>query len=194
MNDAPRPTTQRPQLNPLAVHADLGPLTPMGLAAVAHRAWRALREGRAMPAAATPGRTVPESGNPLEEYRAVGEFMRLYATLRFYQLALLLGTTGSIVSALSSHAVRQSLARAEILKAGGLLVTLALLVMELRASSHWVGLRRRGNELAAVLRFEGFPNTNRWSPLSTSGASFYLHLIVAALWLTSLFIPFQPPL
>ena len=132
-----------------------------------------------------------ESGNPGEEYRSVCEFMRLYATLRFYQLALLLGTTGSIVTALSSDAVRTAFARAQLLKTGGLIVSLAFLVMEFRASSYWHGLRRRGNELAQVLRFQPFPTSSRWNPLTTSGASFYLHVVVATLWLASMCLRLQ---
>ena len=47
---------------------------------------------------------VQSAGSPADEYKSVCEFMRMYATLRFYRLALLLGTTGSIVTALSSAA------------------------------------------------------------------------------------------
>lgn len=134
----------------------------------------------------------PAHVDPTEEFKCVCDFMRMYATLRFYQLALLLGTTGSIITALSSNAVRASFARAEFLKTGGLIVSLAFLVMEFRASSHWHGLRQRGNELAQALRFRAFPASSRWDPLTTSGAGFYLHALVATLWLASLFFHFQP--
>lgn len=133
------------------------------------------------------GSTAP-SGNPADEYRSVCEFMRLYATLRIYQLALLLGTTGSIVTALASAAFRVGLVRSELLRAGGLLVTLVLLLMDFRATSHWQRLRRRANELARALQYQPFLHASRWNPLTTSGAGFYLHGLVAALWLTSLFI------
>ncbi|GAA4359762.1 hypothetical protein GCM10023165_56240 [Variovorax defluvii] len=139
---------------------------------------------------ATPAESV--SSDPAEEYKCVCDFMRLYATLRFYQLALLLGTTGSIITALSSHAVRTGFARAELLKAGGLVVSLAFLVMEFRSTTYWHGLRDRGNALARQLRFMCFPTPSRWNPLTTSGAGFYLHVVVAALWLTSLFLRMQP--
>jgi hypothetical protein len=131
-------------------------------------------------------------GNPADEFKSVCEFIRQYATLRFYQLALLLGTTGSIVTALSSNTVRQSLVRTEFLKAGGLIVSLALLVMEFRASSYWHGLRDRSNELARELGFRSFPESSRWNPLTTTGSGFYLHVIVASLWFASLFIRLQP--
>lgn len=133
-------------------------------------------------------------GNPAEEYKCVCDFMRLYATLRFYQLALLLGTTGSIITALSSNAVRTSFARAEFLKTGGLIVSVAFLVMEFRASSYWHHLRDRGNELAAALGYRPFPTPSRWDPLTTSGAGFYLHAFVATLWLASLAFRLQPGL
>jgi len=129
-----------------------------------------------------------DCSNPFEEYKNICEFMRLYATLRFYQLALLLGTTGSIVTALSSSAVRASFAGAEILKTGGLVISLAFMVMEFRASSYWHRLRNRGNELALGLGFQTFPESSRWNPLTTSGAGFYLHVFVAALWVASLFL------
>lgn len=124
----------------------------------------------------------------IEEYKCVCAFMRQHATLRFYQLALLLGTTGSIVTALSSQAVRASAMRIDMLKCGGLLVALALLIMEYRSSTYWHSLRQRGNELATSLAFHRFSASSRWSPLTTSGVGFYLHALIAALWLASLFL------
>jgi hypothetical protein len=175
----PRLASLRPPADP-SLHA---------LAGNAHVLWRLATHSRQPPAPPL------ESGNPAEEYKNVCEFMRLYATLRFYQLALLLGTTGSIVSALASYAVRTNFARAEILKTGGLLISLALLVMEVRATSNWTSLRRRGNELAAVLSYEPFPaSSSRWNPLTTGGAGFYLHALVATLWFVSLFLRLQPGL
>jgi hypothetical protein len=133
-----------------------------------------------------------DSGSPSDEYKCVCEFMRQYSMMRFYQLALLLGTTGSIVTALSSNAVRTSFAGTDFLKSGGLIVSLALMVMELRATSYWHRLRNRGSELARLLRYAPFPASSRWNPLTTSGAGFYLHAAVASLWLASLFVRFQP--
>jgi hypothetical protein len=124
----------------------------------------------------------------IEEYKCVCAFMRQHATLRFYQLALLLGTTGSIVTALSSQAVRASALRIDLLKGGGALVALALLVMEYRSSTYWHSLRRRGNELASVLGFHRFSTSSRWSVLTTSGVGFYLHAVVAVLWAASLLL------
>ena len=156
--------------------------SPYGLATNAFQVWRMASHGAGD--AATHG-----SGSPAEEYKSVCEFMRLYATLRFYQLALLLGTTGSLVTALASAAVRSGFARPDLLRAGGLLVSLAFMVMEFRASSYWHGMRRRGNELAASLGYQPFPVSSRWHPLTTSGASFYLHVAVALLWGASLIHP-----
>ena len=134
---------------------------------------------------------VAEPGNAADEYKVVCEFLRLYATLRFYRLALLLGTTGSIVTALSSEAVRTSFLRIELLRGGGLVVSLAFLVMEFRATTLWHSLRDRCNELARGLRFQPNPSSSRWHPLTTSGACFYLYALVAALWLASLFMSVQ---
>lgn len=131
------------------------------------------------------GEHVSDATTQVAEFKCVCDFMRQYATLRFYQLALLLGTTGSIVTALASNAVRSSAERADFLKAGGLVVTLALMVMEFRASSHWQSLRDRGNELATALRFRRFPVSSRWNPLTTSGVGFYLHAVVAMAWIAS---------
>lgn len=182
--DAPRFQTRTPPLVAMRVPADV---SPYGLAANAHLMWRLAKQSNEMS-------TTTEPGNPGEEYKSVCEFMRLYSTLRFYQLALLLGTTGSIVTALSSNAVRMSFARAELLRTGGLIISLAFLVMEFRATSYWHGLRNRGNELARVLRYQPFPTSSRWNPLTTGGASFYLHVAVATLWFASLFLHLQPGL
>jgi hypothetical protein len=152
-----------------------------GIVGNAHVLWRLARQRKGAEVAA-------RAGDPAEEYKCVCDFMRLYATLRFYQLALLLGTTGSIVTALCSVAARLTFAQAEVLKTGGVLISLAFLVMEFRASSYWHFLRDRGNELATALRYETFPVASRWNPLTTTGASFYLHVLVAGLWLSSLFL------
>ena len=34
------------------------------------------------------------------------------------------------------------------------------------------------------------PCASRWNPLTTSGAGFYLHVFIAAMWLASLFVRF----
>lgn len=143
----------------------------------------------AEPAPMLPQPGADHAARPLvEEYKCVCDFMRQYSLLRFYQLALLLGTTGSIVTALSSSVVRASLVRTDMLKLGGLVVSLALLVMEYRSSTYWRVLRNRANQIAQALRFEPFPTSSRWSPLTTSGVGFYLHALVAALWSASLFL------
>ena len=133
-------------------------------------------------------------GTALQEYKTICEFMRLYATLRFYQLALLLGTTGAIITALiSSRTILATPGAAIMLKLGGVAVALALTVMEFRASSYWHRMRDRANVLCETLGYEPFAVSSRWSPLTTSGAGFYLHIVVMALWMVSLFIRFVPP-
>jgi hypothetical protein len=133
-------------------------------------------------------------GTALQEYKTICEFMRLYATLRFYQLALLLGTTGAIVTALiASRTVHATPGAAMVLKLGGFAVALALTVMEFRATSYWHRMRDRANVLCETLGYEPFPVSSRWNPLTTSGAGFYLHIAVTALWLTSLLFRFVPP-
>jgi len=183
MTSASTPLQARPVLPPLPPMRLPADPWPGAIAVNAHRTWRMTKDALKTPAL--------ESGNPGEEFRSVSEFMRLYSTLRFYQLALLLGTTGSIVSALSSTAVRTSFAGAQFLKAGGLVVSLAFLVMEFRASSYWHRLRDRGNTLAEALRYEPFPTASRWNPLTTSGAGLYLHVFVSAMWSVSLFLRLQ---
>ena len=128
------------------------------------------------------------SGSPADEYKSVCEFLRMYATLRFYRLALLLGTTGSIITALTSSAVRTQFARPEMLRLGGFLVSAAFLVMEFRATSQWLLLRSRRNELAHALRYQPLPVSSRWNPMCTSGAGFYLYTAIVMLWLASLLL------
>ncbi|HEX9275592.1 MAG TPA: hypothetical protein VGA51_04235 [Casimicrobiaceae bacterium] len=133
-------------------------------------------------------------GTALQEYKTICEFMRLYATLRFYQLALLLGTTGAIVTALiSSRTILATPGAAIMLKLGGVAVALALTVMEFRASSYWHRMRERANVLSEALDYQPFPVSSRWNPLTTSGAGLYLHVVITLMWVTSLFIRFVPP-
>ena len=164
------------------------PMRPMPASRLVGNAAPAVGRG----AVPVPHAMTQASGDAAAEYKRVCEFMRQYATLRFCQLALQLGTTGSIVTALSSTAVREAFVRAELLKMRGLMVSFAFLVMEYRATSYWHRLRNRGNALAVELRFEPFPVISRWNPLTTSGVSFCLHAAVAALWLVSLFLTLRP--
>ena len=128
-------------------------------------------------------------GSSLQEYKIICEFMRLYATLRFYQLALLLGTSGAIVTALLTSSTIHVLPKTGIvLKLAGLAVAAALTVMEFRASSYWHRMRDRANELSETLGYQGFAVSSRWSPLTTSGAGFYLHVAITLLWIATLFI------
>ena len=132
-------------------------------------------------------------GSSLQEYKTICEFMRLYATLRFYQLALLLGTSGAIVTALLTSATIHTLPKTGmILKLAGLAVALALTVMEFRASSYWHRMRDRANVLCDILGYQGFAGSSRWNPLTTSGAGFYLHVAISLLWIAALFIRANP--
>jgi hypothetical protein len=121
--------------------------------------------------------------NAREEYKVVCDFLRLYATLRFYRLALLLGSSGSLITAIATAVLRVEPYHLNMLRLAGLGVTSIFLVMEYRATSHWQALLGRANELARTLRFNQFPASNRWNPLTTSGAGFYLHAFVLVLWI-----------
>src|SRR5690242_5769026 len=123
------------------------------------------------------------SAYPLEEFKIICEMMRSYAMLRFYQMALLLGTSGGIVTAFASQSVRSLPVLVLLLKIGGILLSAVFLVMDWRASSYWHRLRARANELAGELGFEPFPVASPWSPLTTTGASLLLHIFFVAVWL-----------
>ena len=97
------------------------------------------------------------SDNATEEYKRISEFMRTYLLLRLYRLTLLLGTSGAIVTALASENIQ---ARGAVvillLKVSALGISAAFAVMDFSASGHWVRLRARANELAAVLGYQVF--------------------------------------
>lgn len=131
---------------------------------------------------------LPAVADAREEYKTLCEFLRSYATLRFYQLALLLGTSGGIATALSSAAVSESDYGSSLLRLTGLIVAIALTVMEFRASGYWHHVRDRVNVLSDVLRYCAFPASSRWSPLTTTGAGFYLHILVCVAWAATLVI------
>jgi hypothetical protein len=129
------------------------------------------------------------SDNATEEYKRISEFMRTYLLLRLYRLTLLLGTSGAIVTALASENIQ---ARGAVvillLKVSALGISAAFAVMDFSASGHWVRLRARANELAAVLGYQVFPEPSRWNPFTATGAGNYLHLLVVLLWFASLFL------
>jgi hypothetical protein len=133
-----------------------------------------------------------DSTSAAEEYHRISEFMRTYLLLRLYRLTLLLGTSGAIMTALASDNIRR---RGEIvvvlLKIAAIGISAAFAVMDFSASGHWVRLRARANELAAILGYGIFPTPGRWSPFTATGAGNYLHLLVVLLWIVSLFL--RPP-
>jgi hypothetical protein len=133
------------------------------------------------------------SDNATEEYERISEFMRTYLLLRLYRLTLLLGTSGAIVTALASESIR---ARGAIviflLKIAALGISAAFTIMDFSASGHWVRLRARANELAAVLGYQTFPDQSGWSPFTATGAGNYLHIFVTLLWFVSLFLRPHP--
>jgi hypothetical protein len=177
-----RPKDSAPQLLQLRVPSDASLPALGGYASVIWRlATKHLKEAPVTP------------GSSLQEYKSICEFMRLYATLRFYQLALLLGTSGAIVTALLTSSTIHVLPKTGIiLKLAGLSVAAALTVMEFRASSYWHRMRDRANVLCETLGYQGFAVSSRWSPLTTSGAGFYLHVVITLLWVATLFIRVAP--
>jgi hypothetical protein len=128
------------------------------------------------------------SRHPLEEYKILCEMMRSYAMLRFYQMALLLGTAGGIVTGLASASVQRSALLVFMLKLGALLITAVFTIMDYRASTYWHTLRRRANLLSGDLGFQAFPVASPWNPLTTTGASLALHLFLVATWILALFV------
>jgi hypothetical protein len=122
------------------------------------------------------------AGSPLEEYKIVCEFLRSHAALRFLRFTVLLGATGGLVTALLSERLQALPLNGIVLKIGGLGLTVAFTIMEYSSSMTWHKLRERANELAMTLQFKPFPESSPWNPLTTTGASRYLHLLFIALW------------
>jgi hypothetical protein len=115
--------------------------------------------------------------------------MRTYLLLRLYRLTLLLGTSGAVVTALASDNIRQrGVLVILLLKIGALGVSSTFAIMDFSAGGHWIRLRDRANELAAVLGYQRFPNPSRWNPFTANGAGNYLHVFVVLLWSFSLFL------
>jgi hypothetical protein len=127
------------------------------------------------------------AGNPLDEYKIACEFLRGYATLRFLRFTVLLGASGGLIGAILSQQVQGDPRHVLLLKVGGLGLTVAFAVMDYSASASWHRLRDRANVLAAALQFQPFPGTSPWNPLTTTGASRYLHVFLVLLWVFVLF-------
>lgn len=128
-------------------------------------------------------------GTPLDEYKHLGEDLRHYGILRLYRLTLLLGTTGAMVSALASDAVRAHPVMFEILKLGGVVVTVVFAIMDHRSGNMWYRLQARSNALAERLGFQTRPTAHPWNPLTTTGAGRVLHLFLVCGWVFILLLP-----
>jgi hypothetical protein len=130
------------------------------------------------------------TGTALDEYKHLGEDLRHYGILRLARLTLLLGTTGAMVTALASDAVRAHPIVFMLLKVGGLVIAVVFAIMDYRSGMHWLRLQQRSNQLAAVLGFEPRPVAYGWNPLATTGASRALHLFLVLGWIFALLLPF----
>jgi heme-degrading monooxygenase HmoA len=119
------------------------------------------------------------AGEPLDEYKIACEFLRSYATLRFLRFTVLLGATGGLIGTIVSETDPTHIL---VLKLGGLGLTLAFGIMDYSASVAWHRLRSRANALAASMQFQPFSESSPWNPLTTTGASRYLHLFLASIW------------
>jgi hypothetical protein len=127
--------------------------------------------------------------NATEEFKRISEFMRTYLLLRLYRLTLLLGTSGAVVTALASDNIRRRGAVVILLlKLGALAISVSFAVMDFSAGGHWIRLRNRANELAAVLGYQPFLNPSRWNPFTATAAGNYLHAFVVLLWSLSLIL------
>ena len=123
-------------------------------------------------------------GSPLDEYKIACEFLRSYATLRFLRFTVLLGATGGLIGTITGETDPTHI---RVLKLAGLGLTLAFSVMDYSASQAWHRLRARANVLATTLRYQPFAESSPWNPLTTTGASRYLHLFLALLWIFVLY-------
>jgi hypothetical protein len=119
------------------------------------------------------------AGEPLDEYKITCEFLRSYATLRFLRFTVLLGATGGLVGTIESETDPVHIL---VLKLAGLGLTLAFGMMDYSASVAWHRMRKRASVLAQALQFEPFVASSPWSPITTTGASRYLHLFLALIW------------
>lgn len=119
------------------------------------------------------------AGAPLDEYKIACEFLRSYATLRFLRFTVLLGATGGLIGTILGETDPRHIL---VLKLAGLALTVAFGVMDYSASVAWYRLRKRASVLAVTLQFQPFPESSPWNPLTTTGASRYLHLFLALIW------------
>ena len=146
-------------------------------------------DAKAGPGGGTPAAVAEPTATPLEEYKHLGLDLRHYEILRLYRLTLLLGTTGAMLTALSGDAVRAHPVMFEIIKVGGLIITVAFAVMDYRSSQQWWRMQTRSNVLAEALGFEQRPISNLWSPMTTTGAGRVLHLFLVSGWTFVQFLP-----
>jgi hypothetical protein len=122
-------------------------------------------------------------GSPLDEYKHLGDDLRHYGILRLYRLTLLLGTTGAIVTAVASDALRAHPTMFRLVIFGGLIVNVVFAIMDYRSGEQWQRLQQRANALAGLLGFQQRPLAHAWNPLTTTGAGRVLHLFMVAVWL-----------
>jgi hypothetical protein len=144
------------------------------------------RPGEDSPGDDPPG---PQPGNPVEEYKHIGDDLRHYGILRLYRLTLLLGTTGAIVTALGSETIRAHPLIFLLVRLAGLMIALVFAIMDYRSGEEWIRLQRRANVLAGRLSFERRLVSYPWNPLTTTGAGRMLHAFLVAAWLVALLWP-----
>jgi hypothetical protein len=128
--------------------------------------------------------------NALEEYKITCEFIRHYALMRYYRLAVLMATMGAMVSAIISFAPSHPTAHHILfmLRLAGLAISLTFTCMDYGAGKLLQNFRTRANALTTVLQFEPFPVYHPWNPLTVIGAGRYLHVFLVTVWFTFLVV------
>jgi hypothetical protein len=100
------------------------------------------------------------SDNATEEFKRISEFMRTYLVLRLYRLTLLLGTSGAIVTALSSDSVRRRGAIIILLlKLGTVAISLAFTIMDFSASGPLDSIARSCERACRYIAVSTFPRS-----------------------------------
>lgn len=125
-------------------------------------------------------------GNPVDEYKIVGDNLRWYSNIRFAQLTLFLAINAAIFHQVFSVSSLTGILSV-LLSAGGIVTAAVFWYLEKRADDYWLHFMRRAEKLEKALKFRQY--TDRpMSKLRTTQVIRLFILLVGVFWVIALVV------
>lgn len=126
-------------------------------------------------------------GDPKDEYLDASANQRQFMTLRFAQLTVFLAISGFLLNILFNESTALPAYGDEILKTGGLFISILFWIHQERTMAYWNHFVNRAAELEGELDFNQYRSRPPAGILSSFNAMRLFFIIVVAFWILAFF-------